>query len=335
VKYVDAGGARVSAVGLGTWQFGSGEWGYGSAYATDVAPRLVTRSLDLGVTLFDTAEAYAFGRSETILGRALGGRRPEAFVATKLFPVLPVNPVVGSRARGSLRRLGTDVLDLYQVHWHNPVVPVRATMSAFGQLQRDGLVRHVGVSNFTLARWQEAERALGGPVLSNQVKFSLIDRGPEAELLGWAQANDRLVIAYSPLSQGLLSGRYGPDNLPSGLRAGTPAFLPDNVRRLAPVLDALRQVAAAHDATCSQVALAWLIRRPNVVVIPGASSVEQAEANAAAADLELSDEEDEALTSASDAYAPVRGAAALPAMARVRADRIVGRFRRAVDGLSR
>lgn len=320
-------------MGLGTWQFGSGEWGYGSAYATEVAPRIVACSLDLGVTLFDTAEAYAFGRSEGILGRALGDRRPEAFVATKLFPVLPVNPVVASRARGSLRRLGMDVIDLYQVHWHNPVVPVRATMRAFAELQRDGLIRHVGVSNFSLAHWQEADRGLGGPVLSNQVKYSLIDRGPEDELLGWAQANDRLVIAYSPLSQGLLSGRYGPDNLPGGLRAGTPAFLPDNVRRLAPVLDALRRVAAAHGATCSQVALAWLIRRPNVVVIPGASSVEQAEANAEAADLELSDDEDAELTAASDAFDPVRGAAALPALARVRADRVAGRVRRAVAGL--
>jgi aryl-alcohol dehydrogenase-like predicted oxidoreductase len=193
----------------------------------------------------------------------------------------------------------------------------------------------VGVSNFSLADWQEADRGLGGPVLSNQVKFSLIDRGPEADLLPWAQANDRIVIAYSPLSQGLLSGRYGPDNLPKGLRSGTPPFLPDNIARLAPVLDVLRQVADAHQATSAQVALAWLIRRPNVVVIPGASSVEQAEANAAAADLELTDAEDAALTAASDAYDPVRGAAALPSLARVRVDRTVGRLRRAVEGLGR
>jgi aryl-alcohol dehydrogenase-like predicted oxidoreductase len=333
MRYVEAGGARVSAIGLGTWQFGSGEWGYGSTYASEIAPQIVNRSLDLGVSLFDTAEAYAFGRSEEILGRALGDRRPDAFVATKLFPVLPVDPVVASRARGSLRRLDADVIDLYQVHWRNPAVPLRATMAAFGALQRKGLVRHVGVSNFSLARWQEAEAALGGPVLSNQVRYSLIDRGPERGLLPWAQANDRLLIAYSPLSQGLLSGRYGPDHLPTGLRAATPAFLPDNVRRLAPVLDALHQVAAAHDATCSQVALAWLVRRQNVVVIPGASSVEQAEANAAAADLHLTDDEDAALTAVSDSYDPVRGTAALPALARVRAERAVGRVRRAMEGL--
>ena len=150
-------------------------------------------------------------------------------------------------------------------------------------------------------------------MLSNQVKFSLIDRGPERELLPWAQANDRIVIAYSPLSQGLLSGRYDPDHLPVGDALGDPGLPPRERRRLAPVLDVLRQVADAHGATCSQVALAWLIRRPNVVVIPGASSVAQAEANAAAADLELTDDEDAALTAASDAYDPIRGAAAVPA----------------------
>jgi aryl-alcohol dehydrogenase-like predicted oxidoreductase len=333
VRYVEAGGVRVSAIGLGTWQFGSGEWGYGSTYATETAPRIVERSLDLGVTLFDTAEAYAFGRSERILGQALAGRRAEAFVATKLFPLLPVDPVVSSRARGSIRRLGVEAVDLYQVHWHNPVVPVRATMAAMGGLLRSGAVRHVGVSNFSLDRWQEAEAALGAPVLSNQVKFSLVDRAPERDLLPYARDHDRLVIAYSPLAQGLLSGRYDPDHLPGGLRSGTPAFLPDNVRQLAPVLRVLREVAEAHDATPAQVALAWVVRRPNVVVIPGASSVAQAEANAAAADLDLTDEEDAALTAASDAYHPVRGAAALPAVARVRAERFAGRVRRAVEGL--
>jgi aryl-alcohol dehydrogenase-like predicted oxidoreductase len=335
VKYTEAAGVRLSAVGLGTWQFGSGEWGYGSTYASETAPALVRRSLDLGVNLFDTAEAYAFGRSEEILGRALGDRRAEAFVATKLFPLAPVDPIVRSRARGSARRLGVDAIDLYQVHWRNPLVPVRSTMAAFRSLLDTGTVRHAGVSNFSRADWEEAESALGAPVLSNQVKFSLIDRGPERDILPWAQAHDRIVIAYSPLSQGLLSGRYDADHLPSGLRSTTSWFLPENVRRLAPVLDVLRQVADAHGATCAQVALAWLIRMPNVVVIPGASTLAQAEANAASADLELTDEEDAALRAASDAYHPVRGRAAVPALARHRAERIARRVRRTVEGMQR
>jgi aryl-alcohol dehydrogenase-like predicted oxidoreductase len=328
MKFVEVGGVKVSAVGLGTWQFGSGEWGYGSSYAEETAPAIVQRSLDLGVNLIDTAEAYAFGRSESIVGRALGTRRDEAFVATKLFPIMPIDPVVGRRARGSRRRLDIDIIDLYQVHWPNPVVPIGATMRALKKVKADGVVDHVGVSNFSLAKWQEAERTYGGPVLSNQVRYSLVDRAPESELLPWAQAHDRIVIAYSPLSQGLLSGRYDRDHLPGGLRAATPAFLPENVARFAPLLEVLREVAAAHDATCAQVALAWLIHQPNVVVIPGASSLAQAEANAEAADLVLSDAEFQALGSASEAYHPVGGLAAVPALARTRAERALGRVRR-------
>lgn len=335
MRYVTAGGVRLSGVGLGTWQFGAGEWGYGTQYAEEVAPRIVQRSLELGVNLFDTAEIYAFGRSERILGKALAGHRDEAFLATKLFPVLPVDPIVARRAAGSLRRLGVAAVDLYQVHWQNPVVPIGPTMAAMSRLLDQGLVRHVGVSNFSLAQWQAADAALGRPVLSNQVKYSLIDRGPERELLPWAQGNDRLVIAYSPLSQGLLSGRYDPDHLPGGVRAGNAAFLPDNVRLLGPVLDALGEVASAHGATRAQVALAWLLRRPNVVVIPGASSVAQAEANAAAADLELTDEEDAALTAASDAFHPTRGAAAVPALARIRFERFADRLRGVGEALRR
>jgi aryl-alcohol dehydrogenase-like predicted oxidoreductase len=335
VRYVNVGGVRLSKVGVGTWQFGAGEWGYGTTYAEEVAPRIVQRSMELGVNLFDTAEMYAFGRSERILGRALAERRGEAFVATKLFPVLPVDPVVGWRAAGSLRRLGMETIDLYQLHWPNPVVPIGTTMAAMGRLVERGLVRHVGVSNFSLAQWQEAETALGRPVLSNQVKYSLIDRRPEHELLPWAQEHDRLIIAYSPLSQGLLSGHYDPDHLPGGVRAGNAAFLPENVRLLAPVLGTLAEVAANHDASRAQVALAWLLRRPNVVVIPGASSVGQAESNAAAADLELTDDEDAALTAASDAFHPTRGAAAVPALARVRFERLAERLRGITEALRR
>lgn len=306
MRHVEAEGVRLFPVGLGTWQFGAGEWGYGTAYAEHVAPRIVERSLELGVQLIDTAEIYAFGRSERIVGAALAGRRDEAFLATKLLPVLPMEPIVGRRARGSLRRLATDHVDLYQLHWPNPVVPAPRVAGALAKLLDGGLTRHVGVSNYPLAKWQELEHALGRPVLSNQVRYSLVDRAPEAELLPWAQANGRVLIAYSPLGQGLLSGRYGPGRRPTGIRARTSPFRPDNLERAAPLLEILGEVAAAHHVTPAQVALAWLVRRPNVVVIPGASSVEQAEQNAASADIELSSAEDEALTAASDAYHPVR-----------------------------
>ncbi len=305
MRHVEADGVRLFPVGLGTWQFGSGEWGYGTAYATNVAPRIVERSLDLGVNLIDTAEIYAFGRSERIVGAALSGRRDEAFLATKLLPVLPLDPIVSWRARASLRRLGTGYVDLYQLHWPNPLVPPSRVADALAKLLDSGIVSHVGVSNYPLSRWQELERLVGRPVLSNQVRYSLLDRSAERELLPWAQANGRVIIAYSPLAQGLLSGRYGPGQRPTGLRARTSAFRPENLERSAPLVDVLREIASAHHATPAQIALAWLIRRPNVVVIPGASSVEQAEQNAASADIELSAAEDDMLRTASDAYHPV------------------------------
>jgi len=328
MKYVEVGGARMSAIGLGTWQFGSREWGYGPEYAERDAVAIVQRALDVGITLFDTAEIYAFGRSERILGQALGDRRAEAFLATKILPVFPIGPVVLQRARGSLRRLGVKTIDLYQIHQPNPVVPLTQTMPAFRQLLDDGVIGHAGVSNYSLARWQAADAALGRPVLSNQVPFNLVDRRPEAELLPWAQAHDRLIIAYSPLAQGLLSGRYDADHRPPGMvRVNSPAFLPENLRLAQPLIDVVRAVAARHDATPAQVALAWLIRKPNVVVIPGASSVAQVEVNAEAAQLELTDDEDAELGAASDAFHPHGVRAVWPELARQRIDALAERLK--------
>lgn len=319
MRFVEVSGVRLSAIGVGTWQFGSREWGYGDSYAKGEAVRIVQRALDLGINLLDTAEIYAFGRSERIVGQAIAGRRDEAFVATKLFPVAPVGPVTERRGRASAHRLGVDTIDLYQIHQPNPVVPLSLQMQGMRKLVAAGVVRHVGVSNFSLDRWQGAEAAYAGPVLSNQVRFSLVDRRPLAEMVPWAAVSDRLVIAYSPLGQGLLSARYDADNAPKGgVRAMNPLFLPENLERARRLLSTLRDVAGKHDATAAQVALAWVIRRPNVVAIPGASSVDQLEHNAAAADLDLSDEEDRELTEAAEAFRPVEGPAAIPRLLRRR-----------------
>jgi aryl-alcohol dehydrogenase-like predicted oxidoreductase len=319
MRYVEVGGVRLSAIGLGTWQFGSREWGYGNDYAESTAVDITRRALDLGINLIDTAEIYAFGRSERIVGRAIEGRRDEAFIATKVFPVMPLSPVVQQRGIASAARLGVDRIDLYQVHWPNPLVPVSTTMHGMSALQHTGIVTHVGVSNFSLGGWKQAEKDLGGPVLSNQVEYSLVKRKPERDLVSWAQANDRIIIAYSPLAQGLLSARYDVNNRPSGgVRAGNALFLPENLERAQPLIEALREIAAAHDATPAQVALAWLIRKPNVVAIPGASRVEQLERNAEAADLELSDDDDARLTEASDRFEPKTGPAAWAGMASAR-----------------
>jgi aryl-alcohol dehydrogenase-like predicted oxidoreductase len=323
MRYRDIGTTRkISKIGLGTWQFGSRDWGYGERYADQVARAIVRRALELGVTLFDTAEIYGFGRSERILGRALGNDRESVFLATKIFPLVPVAPVVEQRAVASANRLGVRRLDLYQVHQANPLIRDGTIMRGMDALQRVGLVDEVGVSNYSLQRWRAAEDALGGRVLSNQVRYSLIARSPEQDLLPFAESHDRMVIAYSPLAQGLLSGRYNRANRPTNrVRATSPLFLPDNLDRAGDLLAVLREVADAHSATSAQIALAWVIHHPAVVAIPGASCVEQLESNVAAAEIQLSDGEYQALRAASDRFSPVTGPAALPRMARARLGR--------------
>src|SRR3954451_5955888 len=280
MRYVDVGGEHLSVIGVGAWQFGTREWGYGAEKARTTAIEIVHRALDLGVNVLDTAEAYGFGSSERIVGRAIADRRDRAFVATKLMPVVP--PVgagfIESRGRKSLDRLGIDVIDLYQVHWPNPALPKRTLADGLRRLRETGVVRHVGVSNYSRSGWEALERELGTTILSNQVQYSLATRKPDRELVPFAQEQDRLIIAYSPLAQGLLGGKYDAGNVPRDVRRNNALFLPENLERPAPRLDPLRDVAKTHDTTPAQAALAWVVRRPNVIAIPGASSVEQLEA---------------------------------------------------------
>ncbi|MFP5020439.1 aldo/keto reductase [Pseudonocardia phyllosphaerae] len=313
-------GIPWSVIGLGTWQFGSTEWGYGEDFRAE-AHRIVARARELGITFFDTAELYGFGRSEQILGdalRASGGTDPRdgVVLATKFLPILPLAPILEQRAVTSASALGVRAIDLYQVHKPHPVLDDRSAMRGMATLQRIGLVRDAGVSAYPLRRWRSAEAALGGPVLSNQVEFSLLRREPAADLVPWAAEHGRVVIAYSPLAQGLLTGRYDETHRPSNRVRRNTAWLPANLRALAPLTDALRDVATAHDATPAQVALAWVVHHPNTVAIPGASSVAQVESNAAAAEIRLRDDEHAGLTAAAEAVHRTVGPRAYPALAR-------------------
>lgn len=305
MKFVETSGVKVSSIGLGTWQFGSREWGYGPEYAERTAVELVHRALELGVNLIDTAEFYGFGKSEAVIGKAISGLRDQVYVATKLFPIFPIRSLVISRAKASAVRLKVDAIDLYQLHWPNPVMPITETVKGLKTLLDDGIIRNVGVSNFSLNQWRSAEIALGKPIISNQVHFSLLTRGPETELLPFAQANNRIIIAYSPLEQGVLSGKYSSMNRPKGMRSTRKFFFPTNLDRLRPLLDKLGQIATGHDASSAQIALAWLISKPNVIAIPGAATVAQLESNVAAADIDLSKDEIETLEEMSNQFEPV------------------------------
>jgi aryl-alcohol dehydrogenase-like predicted oxidoreductase len=309
MRYLEAGTTPpISKIGLGTWQFGSPDWGYGAGYAGKEARAIVRRALDLGVTLFDTAEIYSSGDSERILGEALGDQHDRAFLATKILPMVPTSRAVAHRARASACRLRAQRLDLYQVHQRNPLISENAVMRGMRAAQHAGLIGEVGVSNYSLRQWRAAESALGGRVLSNQVRYSLADRSAEAELLPFALEHRRVVIAYSPLAQGLLSARYTQEHPPPGrLRSGSLLLRPENRDSFSALLATLREVAHAHDATPAQVALAWVIHRAPVVAIPGAATVEQMENNAAAADITLAADEYRALQAASDPLRPPAG----------------------------
>jgi aryl-alcohol dehydrogenase-like predicted oxidoreductase len=173
-------------------------------------------------------------------------------------------------------------------------------MNGMRSLQRSGLVGEVGVSNYSLARWRAAEHALGARVLSNQVQYSLISGAPENDLLPFAREQGRIIIAFSPLAHGLLSGRYHGASVPGDrVRTMSSHFGPESFARTEQLVMVLREVAAAHSATPAQIALAWVIHHPAVAAIPGASSIEQLESNAAAAEIRLTSAEDRALRAAS------------------------------------
>jgi aryl-alcohol dehydrogenase-like predicted oxidoreductase len=302
MEYVTADGLPpVSKIGLGTMRFGE------KGFDPDLARALVRRALELGINCFDTAEAYGFGRGERLLGQALAAEgATDAMITSKYSPLLPLPPVTERHARASRTRLGVQQIPLYLLHMPNPLFPQRMIMRGFRQAQETGIIGAAGVSNHSLSQWQAAETALGHPVAANQILLNLLHRKPLDDLVPWAAHNRRLVITASPLGQGMLTGRYDHDHPPAGLpwprrlalRHSALPPTPANLRRLAPLLEQLRATAARHHVTPAAIALAWAISHNPVVVIPGASTISQLEANTAAADITLTPSEQQALTAA-------------------------------------
>jgi aryl-alcohol dehydrogenase-like predicted oxidoreductase len=307
VRYVEFASWRLSKVGLGTSQFANPGWGYGA----DHRPHdLVRQALDLGITHFDTSAFYGAGHSERILGAVLeAGDAEGVLVATKLFNVAPSARLVMTRARASVERLGGP-LRLCYLDWPNPFVNDRSLMAGMRRLRAEGLVAEVGVSHYDLARWQAAERHLGAPVLVNQVPYNLIRRDAEEALLPWAAAEGRLIVAAMPFATGFLSGAYHRGKRVTGpQRTPGPLYSSDYLGRTAELMGTLGEVARAHEATVAQVVLAYVLRHPNVVAIPGAANASQLAENAAAADLELKEDECQGLAeAASRCPAPRRDA---------------------------
>ena len=292
---------KVSRIGLGGLQFGTP--GYGIS-EKDLMKETINRAIDRGINFIDTAEVYAFGGSERVIGETVKerGDRDDLVIATKVYPENLRYSDVLKAADASLKRLQTDVIDLYQIHHPNPVVPMIETLRAMDELLEAGKVRYVGVSNFDASLMQLAVDSIkNGEVVSNQMEYSLIVRDVEKETLPFLRDAGIATIAYSPLGMGLLTGKYDESaELPKeDRRANLALFKKDNLRQLESLIGVMREIADAHDANVTQVALNWLLRFDDVFPIPGAKSPEQAEGNVSSVEWKMSREEWKRLTEAS------------------------------------
>lgn len=296
MEYVELGrsGLKVSAVGLGAWQASGKAWG--ADVEDDQIVRAIVRAHELGVNLIDTAEAYGGGHSEEVVARAVREvGRENLVIATKVHGGhLRYNDVLKA-AEHSLRRLGVREIDLYQVHWPDPweQVPLKHTMHAMERLYKEGKIRAIGVSNFAVRDLEEARRHLSEPsIVSNQVRYNMLQREIEEEVLPYCRRENITVIAYSPLAQGALTGKYCLSNKPSdSIRRGNKLFTDENLAEISRLLKVLEKIAKVRGKTIAQVAMNWLLREENVVPIPGAKNPVQVEENAGAAGWRLSEQE--------------------------------------------
>ncbi len=272
-------GERVSSIGLGLWQWGSSSWGWNREYRKEDVLKAFDRALELGIDFFDTAEAYGGGRSESLLGEALRGRRDDVFIASKVLPWRLTDGSMEKAAKRSLRRLKVDIIDLYQLHFPSPLVPIGRVVRSMEKLVTKGHVRYLGVSNVGVDGLRRARESLASEdIVSDQVHYNLVRRKPEQRLLRYAAEEGVTLIAYSPLEQGFLTGKYAQDSVPRDLvRSFNFRFSPGNMRRAEPAMDVLRRIAKKRGATPAQVALNWVIQSGSVLPIPGAKTVSHVE----------------------------------------------------------
>lgn len=241
-------GEKTSTIGMGTWRFGT----HRSAEERAMQVRSLQRGIELGMNLIDTAEIYASGRSEEVVGEAIRGRRDSVFIATKVAPDNLHRDDVIKSCRASLQRLGISQVDLYQIHWPDPKVPIKETMSAMEQLVRDGLIRYIGVSNFSVKETEDARMALArNEIVSNQVEYSLRRRDVERDILPYCVREKVTLMAYSPLDRG---------NIPDSISTS---------------------ILHKYRLTPAQAMLNWVTRNERVVAIPKAADVSHLEENAA------------------------------------------------------
>ena len=300
-------GLVVSRLAFGAMTFGSGQGALGGIWQVGQkdADALVGRALEAGINFFDTADSYALGESEEILGRALGAKRKEVVISTKVGfrtgdPLIDTGGSyrhILSSLEGSLRRLGTDYVDVYILHRRDPLTPLEESARALEDAVRRGMVRYVGYSNFPA--WEAAklagiQRANGWmPIRAAQMYYSLVGRDIEHDTVPFTRDAGVGIMVWSPLAGGFLSGRYtreSPDG--GGGRLASFDFIPTDREQGWKTIDAMKEIARAHGGTPAQVAIAWLLAKPHVAtVLLGASKMHQLEDNLGAATLRLSADE--------------------------------------------
>lgn len=307
-RTIGGSGISASAVGLGTWAIGGWMWG-GTDERQSIAA--IQASIDAGISLIDTAPAYGMGLAETIVGKAIAGRRDKVVLATKCGLVWHVNegayffhqngkPVhrhlgaasIRYEVEESLRRLGTDYIDHYITHWQDATTPIAETVETLVRLKQEGKIRSIGASNVSPG---DLEAYIATGVLDAiQEEYSMVKRDIETTLLPLCRTNAVSVLSYSSLALGLLSGKVGPDRIfaEDDQRQGNPRFSQANRQKIARLMGVLEPVAAAHHASVAQVVIAWTIAQPGITFsLCGARDPAQAVENAAAARLRLADSE--------------------------------------------
>ena len=307
-------GIQASVVGFGAWAIGGWMWG---GTGRPAAIRAIQASIDAGANLIDTAPVDGFGVSEDIVGEAIRGRRDRVVLATKCGLVWHVakgdhffdsdeeRPRTGAtthkvyrylgpesiryEVEESLKRLKTDVIDLYQTHWQESQTPIADTMAELMKLKKEGKICAIGVSNASVAQIHGYQA--GGPVDVDQEQYSMLDRGHEKDLLPFCADHHVAFLAYSPLAQGLLTGKLGPERTfaKGDQRNGNPRFSVESRAKVAAMLEAFRSLADRHRATLGQLVIAWTVaQRGCTHALCGARTPEQAVENAKAADIKLS-----------------------------------------------
>lgn len=293
-----------SALGFGTWELSTTQYG---EIDVDEASRAVNAAIDRGITLFDTAEVYGPYHSEEILGKALGARRKEIVLVTKVgFRIDEEHEIVGrdstaasvvARTEGCLKRLCTDYIDLLLIHWPDHDTPIPETIQALDQLKSAGKIRHYGVSNYTVEMIETCEAR--GHLAANQVGYHMFDRRMETAVLPYCQAHQIGFMAYGTLGYGLLTGAFAPDTTFvdwdwrfKGKAFGLPLFEREHFLKELLVVEQLKALAARYDKSVAQLAIAWVLGHPAVTVsLVGMRNVSELEENIAAVDWKMTDED--------------------------------------------